>query len=65
MIVRWFTHEVSDLEPVLSSLQKQDRRDFEVSLVGHAHYHTHLIRPGKHATCYYCGCLLLCLYLSI
>ena len=37
MIVRWFIHEVSDLEPVLSSLQKQDRRDFEVSLVGHAH----------------------------
>lgn len=30
MIVRWFSHEVSDFEPVLSRLEAQDRNDFEV-----------------------------------
>lgn len=30
MIVRWFSHEVADLEPVLGLLQAQDMQDHEV-----------------------------------
>ncbi len=32
MIVRWFSHEVADLEPVLGLLQAQDMQDHEVDL---------------------------------
>lgn len=30
VVVRWFSHEVSDLQPVLQLLQEQDVRDHEV-----------------------------------
>ena len=30
VVVRWFSHEVSDLQPVLQLLQKQDIKDHEV-----------------------------------
>ena len=29
VVVRWFTHEVADLQPVLQVLQKQDMEDHE------------------------------------
>ena len=29
--MRWFSHEVSDFEPVLSRLEAQDSSDHEVS----------------------------------
>lgn len=31
VVVRWFSHEVSDLQPVLQLLQKQDMKDHEVT----------------------------------
>lgn len=31
VVVRWFSHEVSDLVPVMQLLQQQDRRDNAVS----------------------------------
>ena len=34
MIVRWFSHEVADLQPVLELLQAQDPRDHEVGGAG-------------------------------
>lgn len=30
VVVRWFSHEVADLQPVLQLLQKQDMQDHEV-----------------------------------
>ncbi len=30
VVVRWFSHEVADLEPVLGLLQAQDMQDHEV-----------------------------------
>ena len=32
VILRWFSHEVADLEPVLSLLESQDSTDSEVLL---------------------------------
>ena len=33
VVVRWFSHEVSDLQPVLQLLQKQDMKDHEVHII--------------------------------
>ena len=33
VVVRWFSHEVADLEPTLNLLQEQDMQDHEVGIV--------------------------------
>lgn len=35
VVVRWFSHEVADLEPTLMLLQQQDMQDHEVGLSSH------------------------------
>lgn len=37
VIVRWFSHEVADLEPTLNLLQQQDRNDYQVSSLAYIH----------------------------
>ena len=33
MILRWFSHEVNDLEPVLSMIESQDPKHYQVSFL--------------------------------